>query len=344
MTEIIHTCKECFKVYKHFSTLKEHILIKHVNVNVADFNINQTEPIHQVNKIKMGRPKFYKCKLCESTFTTNYSLSRHINGRCKGIKQPNNIVPVAQLVFNPFEKNYLDAIADVMLSKMNTGNRNNSYANNKTGNIQEGGNNNMIFNTDNHIDNHTENNITQNNNVVIKEININPLGQENLSHLSQDTIISILNQGTNAVPALAKAIMDLPENRNIVITDKRNKKATVVNRDGELEIMELRKALTMCTTDNIDRVDSYYESYKDQLPKQNKSLQRMVKAHGLESDSDPESDSETQNDHFDKYMDKIQNTLELNKKPSLARLNKYREHRDQLTTARPISSTILTQS
>ena len=71
----------------------------------------------------------------------------------------------------------------------------------------------------------------------------------------------------------------------------------------------------------------------------------MVKAHELDSDSESENqDNETQNEHFDKYMDKIQNTLELNKKPSLARINKYKEHRDKLSTARPISSATLTQS
>jgi hypothetical protein len=341
----IYTCKECFKAYKHFATLKNHILTKHPvsdvkNNTLTYVNSQQLTATNECSLIKpkINRPKVHKCKLCNEQFTTNYSLNRHIKSYCKEIKMnDNSITALNSTVFNDMYKLLLETVTinnKLLIEKQNTNN----------GMAQGGSNNNMtVNNTAN--DNHTENNITHNNNLFIKEIHINPLGSENLSHLTQDAIISILNQGTNAVPALAKAIMDIPENRNIVITDKRNKKATVVNRDGELEIMELRKALTMCTTDNIDRVDSYYESYKDQLPKQNKSLQRMVKAHGLESDSsDCEKEADDDNPHFDNYMDKIQNTLELNKKPSLARLNKYKEHSDQLTTARPINSAALTQS
>ena len=184
----------------------------------------------------------------------------------------------------------------------------------------------MIVNTDNH----TENNLTQNNALYIREVHINPIGKENLSHISDATILQILNQGVNAVPALAKAIMELPENCNIVESDKRNRKATVVNRDGDVEIMDLSKALTMSATDTVDRVDDYYEKFKNDLPKKDKSIQRMARAHGLASDAESEDEipkDETYDVYFKKYMGKIKDTIDVNKKPILERMNKYREHK-----------------
>jgi predicted phage gp36 major capsid-like protein len=69
-------------------------------------------------------------------------------------------------------------------------------------------------------------------------------------------------------------------------SDKRNKKATVVNRNGDVEVMDLSKALTMSATETVDKVDDYYEKFKDELPKKNKSIQRLARAHGLDSDED----------------------------------------------------------
>jgi len=319
----MHICKKCGNKYKQFYSLKEHIYDKHNPVN-------NTLPLSEPKKpkkpnSKVGRPRINKCGMCNTMFSTRYSLERHINGRCKGMSQSNNSEPVAPLVFDPFDKSYMDAIADTMLAKLNSGNGNNG-TNNKIGNIQEGGSHNsMVVNTDNHI----ENNITQNNALYIREVHINPIGKENLSHISDATILQILNQGTNAVPALAKAIMELPENCNIVESDKRNKKATVVNRDGDVEIMELAKALTMCATETVDRVDDFYEKFKDELPKQNKSIQRMARAHGLDSDEEEDDipKDETYEAYFKKYTSQIKDNIDVNKKPIMDRINKYKDYK-----------------
>jgi hypothetical protein len=225
----------------------------------------------------------------------------------------------------------MDAIADVILAKMNSASGNsasgtNGATNNNNGMLQTGNNNNMT------LDNHTENNITQHNNnaLYIREVHVNPMGKENLSHISDATILQILNQGVNAVPALAKAIMELPENCNIVESDKRNKKATVVNRNGDVEIMDLNKALTMSATDTVDKVDDYYEKFKNELPKQNKSIQRMARAHGLDSDEESEDEipkDETFDAYFKKYMRGIKDAVDVNKKPILDRINKYKDYK-----------------
>ncbi len=319
------SCQYCPNVYKKFFTLKTHIFKHHVSSMDKKDSLDTDKSVPKKKTCKPGRPRNHKCKNCNIVFTTVYSLARHVDNKiCT--KEPKRKDETQEKHKIQEDKSFtpavLQALADVLLLAIN---KNNTSPSN-SGMINSN-NNNMTVNNDNHTENNTQN--TQNNNILIKKIHINPIGSENLSHLTQDTIISILNQGTNAVPALAKAIMDVPENRNIVITDKRNKKATVVNRSGEIEIMELKKAISMCATDNIDRVDSYYESYKDQLPANNKSIQRMAKAHGLDdvsSDESSDSDEEERNKLFDTYTDKIQNLLEVNKKPALVHLNKYRDH------------------
>ncbi len=323
MEPIKHTCTECQKSYKHFSTLKKHVMMYHMSIDdINEYCINS-----QLNRQKKrGRPKINRCTKCNSMFSTAYSLARHVNNNtCSRlcIRQREDL---------PLNNTEIQAIADAVILTMG---KPGSYqpqlddkkVTNNAGMLQEGGNNNNMT-----INNHNES-ITNNNTLLIKEIHINPLGKEDLSHLTQDAIINILNQGTNAVPALTKAILDIPENRNIVIHDKRNKKATVVNRDGEVEIMELKKAITMLTTDNVDRVDNYYETYKAELPKQNKSLQRMKRAHGLNSDSEAssnsdESEGESYNTCFNRYMDKVENHVELNKKPALKNMNKFKDQLD----------------
>ena len=311
------TCKQCSKSYAHCSTLKTHIIEKHGTLDTKKPVDGKQLQKPKVKKAKMGRPRLNKCIHCEATFTTCYSLDRHIKGRCKNI-------PTTEP--NP---NYgsLTCGTTTQVSGQN---------NNNSGTLLDGSHNNMSLDNriDNHVenhDNHVENHLTQNNNsLYIQEVHINPMGKENLSHISDADIIRILSMGVNAVPALAKAIMELPENCNIVESDKRNRKSTVVNRSGDVEIMDTNKALTMSTTDTVDRVDDFYEKFKDNLPKQNRSIQRMARAHGLDSDEEDESEipeDETFDAYFKKYMNQIKDTIDVNKKPTLDRINKFKEHK-----------------
>ncbi len=143
---------------------------------------------------------------------------------------------------------------------------------------------------------------------------------------SHNTTKNNNNHGT----LLAKAIMELPENCNIVESDKRNRKSTLVNRHGDVEIMDTKDALTITTVDVIAYVNDFYEKFKDNLPKQNRSIQRMARAHGLDSDEEDESEipaDETFDAYFKKYMNQIKDTIEVNKKPTLDRINKFKEHK-----------------
>jgi hypothetical protein len=303
--------------------LKQHILSRHT----LPIEHKPTPPVSQPKKRPVGRPKLNKCPCCRKTFSSKYTLDRHIARKTCETQEPTTDT----------KSNIQEIIAAYEQGKNahNLEQQNNS----NNGNIQSGHNNNMTVNTDNH----TENIITQNNNnaLYVQEVHINPIGKENLSHISDATILQILNQGVNAVPALAKAIMELPENCNIVESDKRNRKATVVNRDGDVEVMDMSKALTMSATETVDRVDDYYEKFKNYLPKKNKSIQRMARAHGLDSDAESEDEipkGETYDDYFKKYMSQIKDNIEVHKKPILARINKYKEHKHKAQFASKMQS------
>ena len=259
-----------------------------------------------------------------------FSLSRHQHGRCK------NLIVVSDSVLTKTTE--AGRLAEESSHGMNTYGQSHKTVKhyNNSGTLLDGSHNNMsldnhVENHDNRIDNHVENHLTQNNNsLYIQEVHINPMGKENLSHISDADIIRILSMGVNAVPALAKAIMELPENCNIVESDKRNRKSTVVNRSGDVEIMDTNKALTMSTTDTVDRVDDFYEKFKQDLPKQNRSIQRMARAHGLDSDEEDESEipeDESFDAYFKKYMNQIKDTIDVNKKPIIDRINKLKEHK-----------------
>lgn len=327
------TCKQCSNTYKHFSSLRTHIAKHHVSAA----NLTPSEPQRKpkVKKAKMGRPKINKCSHCGAKFTTCYSLDRHIKGRCKHNSTTEPIIHTGTSSDNDIVDTASHGLDTRRQSHKTTKNNSNS------GTLLDGNHNNLsvdnhVENHDNHIenhDNHVENHLTQNNNAVyIREVHINPMGKENLSHISDADIIRILNMGVNAVPALAKAIMERPENRNIVETDKRNHKATVVNRDGDVEIMDTKKALTMSTTDTVDRIDDYYEKFKDNLPKQNRSIQRMARAHGLDSDEEDESEipkDETYDAYFKKYMNQIKDNIDVNKNIIISRINKFKEYKQK---------------
>jgi hypothetical protein len=302
MESQIYKCANCSKVYKNISSLKKHIIAFHTAKPNQAADIPNTKP----KKAKIGRPKLNKCITCNKEYSSKYTLERHINSNiCK-----------KHTITTTVDNSVLQSLTDVLL-KLADGKQVN-YTN--SGIVLNGCSNVMMAE---HIGN------TENNNLYIRDIHINPIGKESLSHISDADILRILCQGTNAVPALAKAIMERPENCNIVESDKRNKKATVVNRDGDIEIMDLNKALTMCATETVDKVDDYYEKFKNDLPKQNKSIQRMARAHGLESDEDEDEipKDESYDAYFTKYMSQIKDNIDVNKKPILERINKYKEHK-----------------
>ncbi len=302
MESQIYKCANCSKVYKNISSLKKHIIAHHTIKPNPEHVASNKKP----KKAKIGRPKVHKCVTCNKVYSSKYTLERHINSNiCKKLGSTTTV-----------DNSVLQNLTDVLLKLADSKQVN--YTN--SGIVLNGCSNVMMAE---HIGN------TENNNLYIREFHINPMGKESLSHISDADILRILGQGTNAVPALAKAIMERPENCNIVESDKRNRKATVVNRNGDIEVMDLSKALTICATETVDKVDDFYEKFKDELPKQNMSIQRLVRAHGLDSDEEEDEipKDESYDAYFKKYMSQIKDNIDANKKPIMERINKYRDYK-----------------
>jgi hypothetical protein len=131
---------------------------------------------------------------------------------------------------------------------------------------------------------HNGDNITNNNNLLInQDIKINPLGKENLDHITEADKLEFLHLGSGAVPALARAILELPENRNMAICDKKAGKVMFVNRKGKVEIANLDKVINWFTDDNIGRINNYITEYDDKFPPNDKLLQRLKILQGHET-------------------------------------------------------------
>lgn len=159
-------------------------------------------------------------------------------------------------------------------------------------------------------------------------IKIHPIGQEDLSHITKARKLSILRKGMGAVAALVRAILELPENRNIAVSDKRNKKVTFKNRDGELEIASQDKVLHMYTTDNIDRIDEFLDELYKELSLKDKTILRLMEAQKFVIPGEEENgiilvDGLTFDSYYDICMGRIFDVLCLNKKSIVEHMNKY---------------------
>jgi hypothetical protein len=290
-------CKNCTKTYASYTTFRRHIeygRCKGINVdNKKNTNINSHGQI--------------ACPKCNRVFHNIYNLNRHSKSACKSKR-------VKDLLNDPEGQTMMERLFEIML-KNSSGNT----TNNNHGTI-----NNNIENN-----NSTNNTLNQNNNLTLHQnINIHPLGQENLSHITDDRKIAILKKGLGAVGELYEAILELPENWNVAVTDKRNKKVTYKNRDGKIEIANLEKVLGMITTDNIDRIDEYLDELYDELPLNDKTLQRLIAAQeftkeGREALTIILHDLLDFEAYHSRCMDRINDILNLKKKKITASMNKY---------------------
>ena len=78
-------------------------------------------------------------------------------------------------------------------------------------------------------------NNVQTTNIENINININPLGQEDLTALTKEEKLKILNRVYNAVPELIKTIHNKPNNRNFYLSNRNKNIVGFVNKQNELE-------------------------------------------------------------------------------------------------------------
>lgn len=338
MSSNYYNCVVCSKTYKGFNVYKKHIASAHNNDNDTETQQGNQEAQNNTKvkttktkprKPKLGRPRKVHqlpCSKCNKMFHSKYTLVRHIKEVC----DPTGY-SLANRIGKELPPETIVALTSYVQGTMggNTGKRGRPKTN---PGLQQNGDCNILQLLTNSNNQLTQNNLQmiQNNNINNNENNIrieqpvklNPFGQETLDHITKEDKLRILNQGLGAVPALVKEMLKEPSNRNLAITDKRNKKVTFVNDDGELEIAPLENIIQRYTTDNIDRIDVYIDECAGEISDKNKTIQRLIAIQSF-SEADIENDTKKFEDYHDKCGTLLIDVLNVNKTPNLEQIKKY---------------------
>ncbi len=249
------------------------------------------------------------CTICHKQFHNKYNLRRHVETVCERNE-------IKAILTNPTAYKLLEKAMEANKSSVNS---KGDYNINNSGSI----NNSSIHNGDNikNETNHTHNYL------------INPLGKENMDHITKERKLSILNKGIGAVPELFRILMELPENWNLAISDKRNGKALYMDRDGRILIDDLKKVIQKVVTDNIDRVDCFLDELYKELRLRDKTILRLIEAQCYVPDGeeyDPDARPVLYNEkllgnYHDRCAEQIKDHMDLHKKTHLSYLKKYIE-------------------
>ena len=177
----------------------------------------------------------FKCEKCNKLFSHKSRLIKHMNRK----------TPCGIVILYKSKESKLELKIMELENKINK-----THVNN-------------IYNTTNNIINNTFN------------ITINTFGNEDLVKLTQKEILKIINKCYMALPSMVKKIhIDIPENRNVYIPNKKEPYALVYdNQDWRL--INIDEIVDKMITNNTDRLIDFIEIYKDQIPK--KRYNRLTK-------------------------------------------------------------------
>lgn len=301
-------CSFCSKAFVRMSLYKAHIdngKCKGRQINGTDSELEYCDTVSESSE-----SPGVTCSMCKKTFANKYTLKRHQETVC----EPNEIKTI---LTNPIAYRLLEKAMELNASKSSNTSSEKSLCN--SGNI----NNSNIHTGDNikNETNHTHNYL------------INPLGKENMDHITKERKLGILNKGIGAVPELFRVLMELPENWNLAISDKRNGKALYMDRDGRILIDDLKKVIQKVVTDNIDRVDCFLDELYKELRLRDKTILRLIEAQGYVPDGeehDPDARPVLYNEkllgnYHDRCAEQIKDHMDLHKKTHLSYLKKYIE-------------------
>jgi hypothetical protein len=236
------------------------------------------------------------CEYCGRHFKHIRNLYRHKNElRCKKMPKKEKKIILSQCQNKRIkEKNSTELGLIHNKTQKNNGNQ---FVNNGTINV------NNIDNSKN-INNYSNiNNIANVNNI---NISINPLGQEDLTSLTKEEKLKILNRVYNAVPELIKTIHNKPNNRNFYLSNRNKNIVGFVNKENELEYADYEDICHKLINDNVGRLDNLYTELETEINTTIKNRLENVIAKNESGELD------------DKYIENIKffiiNTAKKNKK------------------------------
>jgi hypothetical protein len=254
------SCYKCHKKFKYPYLLKNHLSGKRdcSSILQKETIINQKKPKETIiNRFinddingNSSKCDISECEYCNKTIT-KVKLNQHIRNACK--KVPSNIRRIYINKYNnrkdvkQINNNDISNITNTNTIIKNTSNIKNANINNTNTNIN---------NLNNTINNNIDVNITY---------NVNPFTDENLSHLTKEEHIKILNTGVNMYDAYLKYIYINEDNLNIYIEDKRKGIVGFMDKDNSISYMRQSKAIDLLTDKNMSDLNNLYDEYEAEL-------------------------------------------------------------------------------
>jgi len=238
-----HKCNTCGKIFYHKTNFKRHKNRKypctkitpplHQNTNEKSITVEKlknscTEVTSDIKKSK------HICEYCNGAFTRKYSLTRHLNGRCKKKKEDDNLI-------------------QEMLEEMNRMKEDNLKMKEEIKNLKCG--------------NTTINNTQNNNNQILGNVNLVAFGQEDFSCVSDEIMKKIMNRGFNSLPLFFNSVHyndKRPQYHNIYSSNIKGKH--IITYDGERwKLVDKLETIDYIVNKYGDVIERKYAELKDEL-------------------------------------------------------------------------------
>jgi len=239
----LYSCKICifetknkYDYSRHLKTKKhqerQNIRKENGNNNVIENVMNTDEHKMNTNEHKMNTNEhtFFECQYCNMIFNTKAIMRRHQNYYCKEIEEINPKIAIKRLK-RKMEKD------KIKMRKRFEKEKDKLY--------------NQI---DKLIDKAGDTNTTINN------IQLNNFGEEDTSYISDKVLEKLITYPGSMIPNLLKLThfhKDHPENKNLQITNKKDKYIKVYKND-EWKLDKRDKVIDNIMNNKFDTLETYY--------------------------------------------------------------------------------------
>tara|TARA_B100001057_G_C22717573_1_gene898378 strand:+ start:293 stop:1213 length:921 start_codon:yes stop_codon:yes gene_type:complete len=249
------SCPKCNKEFKHPYLLKRHLNRKNpckqveknlpqltsINLNLPQLTSINLKKKRATNNTNMSEENntLKKCLYCDKKYSSKNEL-RHFRTSC--LKIPKDIKNEIIIKYNKHKKNKNNIS---IVSTINKDNSNNNITHITNYNLQ---NNNIVNNITNKI-----------------EVKVNPIGKEDMSFLTKDDKLKILNRIYNSIPELVKTIHNHPKNRNFYLPNLNKNIIACINNNNEIEYNDYDSICYQILQDNVDRIDELYNELESEI-------------------------------------------------------------------------------
>lgn len=267
------TCEFCFKDFKKPFRLKRHKKKQSVcNPSIMGGEQKREqkpcetlrnparpcETLLSVNYDVNGYDIF--CQYCSVGIKHSKNYKSHLRKNCDKI--PENIKNNLIKKYNK-NKNHLNNLEDENNLENEANNINSFISTNNNSNYSN--NNSITINSNNTTKNTVNNNNINNNITNTNTFHINPMGKEDISKLSYLKKKEIVKSGKGMFKNMMNAVLDLPENMNFYILNRKEKIAVFLNNKKKLEADNMRLVLQEGVLNYYNMIYDVYTELEDEL-------------------------------------------------------------------------------